>query len=283
MAEPLSRLSALASGLDHPEGVAWAPDGNVYATGEAGQVYRIGLADGSRTQVGSSGGYGLGIAADAENNLYVCDMGVKAVVRIRPDGGADTYSRGAAEEPLTVPNFPVFDAAGNLYVSNSGGWTAHNGHIQRIDAKGHATVWSRQAAGFTNGLALSADGRFLYVVESTPPLISRIAITPDGGAGAYDVVAELPGTVPDGIAFDSQGTLYVACYAPDRIYRIPSGGKPEVLFDDWTRMSLNAPTNLAFAGPDLDRLLVASLGGYSLMSANLGVRGMPLHYPRLEA
>jgi gluconolactonase len=283
MAEPLSRLSALASGLDHPEGVAYGPDGNVYASGEAGQVYRVNLADGKFTQIGSSGGYGLGVAIDAASNLYICDMGVKAVVRVKPDGSSAIYSRGAEEEPLTVPNFPVFDAAGNLYVSNSGQWTGVNGHIQRIDANGKASVWSREAAGFTNGLALSSDGRFLYVVESAPPLISRIAIAADGSAGAYEVVAELPGTVPDGIAFDSAGTLYVACYAPDRIYRIPQGGKPEILFDDWARMSLNAPTNLAFAGPDLGRLLVASLGGYNIMSAELGVRGMPLNYPRLGA
>ncbi len=283
MAESLSLLSVLASGLDHPEGVCYAPDGNVYATGEAGQVYRVSLSDGTFTQIGSSGGYGLGIAADASSNLYVCDMGVKAVVRIGSDGSAATYSRGADEEPLTVPNFPVFDAKGNLYVSNSGGWTARNGHIQRIGATGKATIWSRQATGFTNGLALSPDGKFLYVVESTPPLISRIEIMPDGSAGAYDVVAELPRTVPDGIAFDSAGTLYVACYAPDRVYRIPAGGKPEILFDDWARMSLNAPTNLAFAGKTLDRLLISSLGGYSLSSAALGVPGAKLHYPRLGA
>jgi len=97
------------------------------------------------------------------------------------------------------------------------------------------------------------------------------------------VVVELPATVPDGLAFDSQGTLYVACYAPDRIYRVAAGGAAEVLFDDWARMSLNAPTNLAFAGDRLDRLLISSLGGYSLMSVDLGVRGARLHYPRLEA
>jgi gluconolactonase len=281
MAEPLSRLTILASGLDHPEGVAYAPDGNVYATGEAGQVYRVSLGDGKFTQIASSGGYGLGIAADAAGNLYICDMGVKAVVRVTPAGSSEIYSRGADEEPFTVPNFPVFDATGNLYVSNSGAWGARNGHIQRIDANGKATVWSRQAAGYTNGLALSPDGRFLYVVESTPPLISRLEINADGSAGAYSVVAELPNTVPDGTAFDSTGTLYVACYAPDRIYRIPPGGKPEILFDDWARMSLNAPTNLAFAGVALDRLLIASLGGYSLGSVALGVKGAALHYPRL--
>jgi gluconolactonase len=130
-------------------------------------------------------------------------------------------------------------------------------------------------------MALSPDGRFLYVVESTPPLISRIAIGADGTAGAYEVVAELPRTVPDGIAVDAGGRLYVACYAPDRIYRIVPGGAPEVLFDDWSRMLLNAPTNLAFAGPELDRLVIASLGGSALSVADPGARGAPLHTPRI--
>lgn len=280
MSRPLSTLSALASGLDHPEGVCWAPDGKVYATGEAGQVYRIDPTDGSFSQIATTGGFGLGIAADAESNLYVCDMGVKAVMRIAPDGGVSEYSRGASSEPLTVPNFLVFDAAGNLYVSNSGGWGAGSGSIQRITPDGRSEVWSRAAAGFTNGLALSPDGRYIYAVESTPPLISRIAIAADGTAGDYEVVVTLPDTVPDGIAFDSTGGLFVACFAPDRIYRLAPDGTLETMFDDWQRMVLNAPTNLAFIGEGREMLAIASLGGYSVMKVDVGVIGSRLHYPQ---
>lgn len=282
MAPAPGALSTLVSGLDHPEGVCSAPDGHVYASGERGQVYRVDLAANSFKEFAATGGFGLGLAADAGSNLYVCDMGVKAVVRVRPDGSSDVYSRGAPGEEFTVPNYPVFDAAGNLYVSNSGTWDGGNGSIQRIAPDGRAVVWSRAAAGFTNGMALSPDGRFLYVVESNPPLISRIAIAADGTAGAYEVVAALPRVVPDGIAFDTDGRLYVACFTPDRIYRIAPGGEPEVLFDDWVRILLNAPTNLCFAGNDLDRLVIASLGGWDLSVADVGARGAPLQTPRME-
>ena len=37
----MSEVRTLATGLDHPEGVALGPDGLIYAGGEAGQVYRV--------------------------------------------------------------------------------------------------------------------------------------------------------------------------------------------------------------------------------------------------
>ena len=61
---------------------------------------------------------------------------------------------------MRVPNYPVFDDAGNLYVSDSGDWgkpTASSGSV--APGGGKAEIWDRQANGFTNGMCLSADGR----------------------------------------------------------------------------------------------------------------------------
>ncbi len=281
MAQELSTLEALVSGLDHPEGVAYGPDGQLYAGGEAGQVYRVSLKDKTFQQFGSTGGYGLGIAIDADANLYVCDMGIHAVVRVTPTGESSVYCAGPADNPLQVPNYPVFDAAGNLYVSDSRGWGQSNGLIYKFAPGGEGQVWSSAAPGFTNGMALSPDNRFLYVVESTPPQITRIAINADGSAGAAEVVVRLAQTVPDGIAFDAAGRLYIACYAPDRIYRLSPQGALDILFDDWTRIVINAPCNLAFVGPELDRLVLSSLGGATLLWADIGATGQPTHYPKL--
>ena len=43
----------------------------------------------------------------------------------------------------------------------------------------------------------------------------------------------------------------------------------------------NGQTNLAFAGPDLDVLVIASLAGQAIRAIDPGVRGAPLVYPRL--
>ncbi len=92
---------------------------------------------------------------------------------------------------------------------------------------------------------------------------------------------ELPGCQPDGLALADDGTLFVGCYRPDRIYRIPAGGGPEVVADDPDGVVLNQPTNVAFVGQALDRLAVASLGGWSVMVADVGATGLPLRYPKL--
>jgi hypothetical protein len=52
-----------------------------------------------------------------------------------------------------------------------------------------------------------------------------------------------------------------------------------VFADDPDGVVLNQPANVAFWGPDLDRLVVSSLGGWSLVAAPAGVRGLALRYP----
>ncbi len=276
----ISTLSILAPGLDHPEGVAWGPDGKVYAGGEAGQVYQISLEDNVHTAYANTGGFVLGLAHDAAGNVYACEQNLRQVVKITPEGAVTKYSGGSAEQEMRVPNYPVFDAAGNLYVSDSGDWGARNGFIWRIKPGGETEIWDRQANGFTNGMCLSPDGRSLFVVESTPPLISKIQIKDDGSAGERTVVVELPRNVPDGVAFDAEGNLYIALYNPNVIYRYKDG-RLTTLYDDWEQLMLIAPTNIAFGGKDMKKLLIANLCGWNLVTAPMEIAGLPVKYPNV--
>lgn len=277
---PISTLSILAPGLDHPEGVAWGPDGRVYAGGEAGQVYRVDLVTGAYEAFANTGGFVLGLAHDSAGHVYACDQGRREVIRVTPSGEVSRYSGGSAEQAMRVPNYPVFDRHGNLYVSDSGDWRAQNGFIWRIAPGGQCEVWDRQANGFTNGMCLSVDGASIYVVESCPPRISRIPILPDGSAGSREVVVELPRCVPDGVALDQAGKLHISLYNPNIIY-VFDGGELATLYDDWEQLILIAPTNIAFGGPDLKTLIIANLCGWSLATTTMETAGLPLHYPTI--
>ena len=278
-----TEISVLVDGLDHVEGIAWGLDGYAYAGGEAGQIYRIDIERQEAVQFADTGGFILGLALDNSHNIYACDTGNTAVMKITPDGVVSTYSTGAVDEPFSTPNYPAFDAEGNLYVCDSGEWRADNGKIYRVRPGGETAVWARSLSQFPNGLCMSPDGGSLFVAMSlSPPRISEIDIAADGSAGAVRTVVELPGTVPDGVAFDTGGNLYVACYRPDRIYRFSPPGELDVLADDFEGTLIAAPTNIAFCGPRHDILLSANLGRWHISRYEAGATGIPLHYPDLD-
>jgi gluconolactonase len=273
----LERFATFAEGLDHPEGIAWDPRGHVVAGGEAGQIYEVSL-DGEVVVIANTGGFVLGLALDARSRIYACDQGRHQVLRIDPvSGEVSTYSSGAPQAGMRVPNYLAFAGDGTLYVTDSGGWGANDGTVFRVRPGGETQVWTGEPRRFPNGCCLTPEGDALIVVESTWPGVSRIPIRPDGSAGEPEPIAEV-GVVPDGVAFSADGTLFVSCYRPDAIYWIASG-RPELLVEDPAGTLIAAPTNIAFGGDDLKTLLVASLARWHLTKADLGIRGAPLRYP----
>ena len=77
---------------------------------------------------------------------------------------------------------------------------------------------------FANGMAMALDGSGLYVVESHGPHVSYVPIEADGSAGTPSIAIANVQNVPDGLAIAPDGTLYISCYEPSRIYRQKPGG-----------------------------------------------------------
>jgi gluconolactonase len=276
----ITDFAPFVDGLDHPEGVTWGPDGYVYAGGEAGQIYRVSL-DGTYTQIGSTGGFILGLALDGDRNVYACDMNQGAIMKITPEGVVSKYSDNV--EPIPAPNYPVFAKDGTLYFSSSGGFKESNGKVYRITPHGKTQVVSEEIKDFPNGTAISPDGKYLYVVVSTKSGIARAEIKPDGSLGNPEMVVTIEMTVPDGITFDRDGNLYIACYTPDRIYRLTPAGKLDMVAEDWESVTFSSPTNVIFAGKDLKTLVVASLARWHLTKGVMPIAGQSLNYPKLKS
>jgi gluconolactonase len=255
--------------LDHPEGVAVAADGSVWCGGEQGQLYRIDPDAGSIEVVASTGGFCLGVAFDAAGDLYVCDLKHAAVFRLRTrTGELERFAEGADGRRLCSPNALAFDGDGRLYVSDS---ILEGGPgVYRFGPDGAGELWYAEPLRFANGLALAADA--LYVAETWAHAVVRIPIGADGSAGPREVVALLPGVLPDGLALDAGGRIYVACYEPSQILRI-DGARVDVLLHDRTAHLLCHPTNVAFRGTEL---IAANLGRWHLTAIDVGVAGAPL-------
>jgi gluconolactonase len=275
---PLKEVCIFAEGLDHTECIAVHPDGSVWAGGEGGQIYRI-TPDGKIIEErNSTGGFILGIAFSPKADwLAVCDLKHKCVFKY--DILLNTFEKfadGAHGENFQIPNYPVFDSSGNLYVSESGAFREVKGKIFRFDQDGVGEVWHYGPFNFANGLALSQDEKHLYVVCTWLPGVERLPINEDGTPGKREVYITLPETCPDGIAFDKEGNLYVSCYAPNRIYTVNPNQEVELLIEDWEGHTLANPTNIAFGGKEFKDLFTANLGRWHISKLSLKIPGLRL-------
>jgi gluconolactonase len=271
---PLEKFSHFAEGLDHPEGLAFDADGNLWAGGELGQVYRIG-PKGRVQEVATIGGFCLGLTFSGTQDLYVCNTGLHSLVRLNRKGRVlDSWDRCGTRK-FKTPNFSVFDTEGNLYFSDSGDWDGANGCVYRLRPNKRIEMFAGPFA-FANGLALSADDRFLYVVQSTRDNVLQIEIRADGTAGKPTVYASHLARIPDGLAFDDVGNLFVTCYASDNVYKVSKRGKAQLVAYDPAGTMIARPTNIAFGGPNFDQIFLANLGRWHVCHAPAGVKGQPL-------
>src|SRR2546427_1789757 len=128
--------------LDHPESVAVHRDGSVWCGGERGQIYRL-PPDGSRLEeVASTGGFCLGLTFDANDDLYVCDLKHAAVFHVETrTARVRRFADAVPGHRMRVPNHPVIDAKGRIYVSDShGGAYPGPGGVPRCPGRAGAVV-----------------------------------------------------------------------------------------------------------------------------------------------
>jgi gluconolactonase len=270
---PIDSFSVFAAGVDHPECVAFDGKGDLWAGGEAGQVYRI-SPDGAVRLVVNLGGFCAGLAFSPADELLVCNS-QHGVVRVAATGAMSVFADRAGNHKLICPNFGLFDARGNYYLTDSGNWKKRNGCLLRFTPDGRGEVLAGPF-GYANGLALSADGKWLFMVESDTNSVLRFEIRADNSIGPASIYATDCGRFPDGLALDAGGNLLVCCYASDEIWHItPAGGKTLFAWDPWAVL-LGSPTNMAFGGENMDELYVANLARTTITRARVGLRGQRL-------
>lgn len=118
------------------------------------------------------------------------------------------------------------DSAGRL-------WAGSN-HMEFVPGVGTLHVWdgsgpSRVATDgliLPNGLGWSPDDRTMYLVDSfANTLLSASFDATDGTVGAFDVLAKIESGLPDGLAVDADGHIWVAVWGGWEVLRISPTGE----------------------------------------------------------
>jgi gluconolactonase len=197
--------------------------------------------DGSENQVvWSRQGCGpTSVSRAGEGALNVLCHREEALVRISL-AGETLMAIDRDEDGLTfrTPNASVNDRKGGVYFSSSGSFApsaASEGAVLYLDRNDRLR---RVAEGihYSNGVALSPDGRKLYVSEHLSRNILVFAVAEDGTlsdrkvfVALDDLVGEEPGRSwevgPDGLAVDGEGNVFVAEYGGGRFLAIDRGGR----------------------------------------------------------
>jgi gluconolactonase len=276
-------------GLDHSVGLNFGPDNRLYSGGELGQVYVMERDNEKPRELARTGGFVGGLVIDGRNNIYACDSGKKAILRVGQDGKVESYCSeiGPNKIPLILPNYPLFDDAGNLYFSDSGPqgsygdyWKATGKIIKVNPDRSSGVVLS--SLYFPSGLALSGDAKSMFIVQSSAANVLKAEIEQDGSIGTPEIFAQLPDTVPEGIAIDLLGRIYVSCYRPDAIYRVDKNRNIELVIRDDTSEIMNRVTNIAFPPDGSSTIYFANMGGWHIGALNVDVGGMKLRFPNVS-
>ncbi|GAA1848939.1 SMP-30/gluconolactonase/LRE family protein [Pseudonocardia ailaonensis] len=265
----------LGARLGFTEGPLWTADGRLLVTSVSrGQVREIDLDGGGALDAIETGGGPNGLAEDAAGRIWVAQSGGRTMptrsgVRVAPglqriEGRLG--STAVTEEPtsgLRAPNDLVAGPDGRIWFTDPGPHDEGPGQVYAHDPGTGTTTLIADGIDYPNGLLFVGD--VLLVAETRTGAV--LAVT----GGATEVFATLPGG-GDGMALAADGRILVA--VPDRdliAVLAPDGSALEPI-----RFAEPAfPTNLCFAGPDLDVLVVtAAKGGRVLALDGIG-RGAP--------
>jgi gluconolactonase len=215
----------IAEGLGFTEGPVALPDGTLACTSiTEGALFWIDAQGGVRRT--ETGGGPNGLAFDGHDAFFIAQNGgifggrpgaTSGIQRLGPDGSI-VY----VVTDVDAPNDICFGPDGRLYFTDPRGEgfdyadpaTAPAGRLYSCAADGSDLQLLTEGPAFINGLAFGIAADELYVVETSARRILRYPWY-KGSLGQPEVAVQLTTGLPDGIAIDQEGAIWVGCTFDD--------------------------------------------------------------------
>ena len=249
------QMQRVAGGYRFTDGPAWSREGFLlfsdvpndrimkYVPGQKPVVFR-------ENSNGANGN-----AFDAQGRLYTCESRTRRVVRMDKKGEIQVLAEKWEGKRLNAPNDIVVRKDGHVYFTDPA--FGKQADTRELDFYGVYHITPKEEmrlvakpVGRPNGIALSHNGRVLYVANSDEHLVRTYDVDRNGELSNERVVISGVDGVPDGIRVDEKGNIYLAATG---VMIFDAQGK----FIETLGMA-ETPANCAFGDADLQTLYITA-------------------------
>ena len=208
-------IQRVAGGFRYADGIAIEQTGSLLvADPPEDRILRIEFGKPLSIVRRPSGG-AAGLAFDSKSRLVICESQARRVARIEDDGRLTVLADQFEGKPLNGPNDLAIRAGDHIYFTDPAFGSAQDQRqlpfqgVFHLPPRGELSPVYRSESR-PAGIALSPDGRSLYVAFADERLVRVFDVARSGAASNPRVLVAKTGSIPLGIRTDREGNLLIA-------------------------------------------------------------------------
>lgn len=219
----------------------------------------------------SDSGYANGMCLNKHGNLVICKMDTGSIDEINPESGQHNkiISTGYCEKPFNATNDVICDSKGGYYITDP--FFTYGPHTQETESTyyhsaGNQTLQVASDSIKPNGLALSPDGKYLYIDDTGSVNVWRYDVQTDGSLKNGIVFCKLnpPSNLEnlpyvqhfgeaDGMKADIAGNIYITTYNGIQVFNTDG-----IYLGTIQMPGTETAANIVFGGKDLKTLYITA-------------------------
>jgi gluconolactonase len=264
-------VQRVVANLHFAEGPVWSYDGFLlFSDTVVDKIFKV-VPGGADAVFAERAGGAIGNAYDTEGRLYSCEFRQRRITRTLKNGKVEVLAARFEGKRFNAPNDVVVRRDGQVYFTDPAFGAQQDTReldfygVYHVTPKGELEVVARWKTR-PNGIALSPNGRTLYVSDSDQRSVRAYDLDGKGVASKERIVVDKIDGVPDGLRTDENGNLYVAA---KEVYVYDLSNGPAKLLGEIPLAE--TPSNLAFGDADMETLYITART--SVYRVRLGVKG----------